>query len=36
MLMDRKITFDDYRGIIRALRDPEKAAPGIRLRLTKV
>ena len=24
MLMDRKITFDDYRGIIRALRDPEK------------
>ena len=27
MLMDRKITFDDYRGIIRALRDPEKGCP---------
>ena len=27
MLMDRKITFDDYRGIIRALRDPEKRLP---------
>ena len=25
--MDRKITFDDYRGIIRALRDPEKGCP---------
>ena len=27
MLMDRKITFDDYRGIIRALRDPQKGCP---------
>ena len=27
MLMDRKITFDDYRGIIQALRDPEKGCP---------
>ena len=25
--MDRKLTFDDYRGIIRALRDPEKGCP---------
>lgn len=36
MLMDRKITFDDYRGIIRALRDPEEGCPWVRLRLTKV
>ena len=25
--MDRKLTFDGYRGIIRALRDPEKGCP---------
>ena len=25
--MDRKLTFDDYRGIIRALWDPEKGCP---------
>ena len=25
--MDRKITFDDYRGIIRALADAEKGCP---------